>query len=115
MVENHQVNGFNQWLYQFMDINFETKFYPVNVKIFNFCLLCAYINSCINPFLYYWRNRNIRLGIQSFIRSKLGRKKQKINDVRIRHMTNYTPAGIKEYNEKRSTKIESINPSFSSN
>ena len=53
--------------YQFMDIDFETKFYPVNIKIFYFCLLFAYINSCVNPFLYYWRNRNIQLGLKSFI------------------------------------------------
>ena len=87
---------FVEQFYQFMDIDLETKFYPVNLKIFYFCLLFAYINSCINPFLYYWRNRNIRLGVKSFIINKLGRKKGKINDVRI----------------PQATKIESMNSSF---
>ena len=103
---------FVKQFYQFMDIDFETKFYPINLKIFYFCLLCGYINSCINPFLYYWRNRNIRLGIQLFLVNKLGRKKQKVNDVRITQVTNCTPAGNVECNSKRSIEIESMKSSF---
>ena len=37
---------FVKQFYQFMGIDFKTKFYPVNLKIFSFCLLCGYINSC---------------------------------------------------------------------
>ena len=103
---------FVRQFYQFMDIDFETKFYPINLKIFYFCLLCGYINSCINPFLYYWRNRNIRLGIQLFLVNKPGRKKRKVNDVRITQMTNCTPAGNVECNSKRSIEIESMKSSF---
>ena len=40
-------------LCQFMEINFEKKFNPENLRIFYFCLLCGFANSCINPFVYY--------------------------------------------------------------
>ena len=103
---------FVKQFYQFMDIDFETKFYLVNLKIFYFSLLCGYINLCIYPFLHCWCNRNIRLGIQSFIMNKLGRKKRKISGVRIPQMTNYTPAGDEECNKKGSIEIESIKSSF---
>ena len=97
---------FVEQFYQLMDIDFETKFYPINLNIFYFSLLCGYINSCVNPFLYYWRNRNIRLAIQSFIMNKFSRKKRKTNDVRIPQMTNCTPAEMRNEMRKKSTEIE---------
>ena len=99
---------------QFMEINFEKKFYPENLKIFYFCLLCGFTNSCVNPFLYYWRNKNIRLGIQSLIMNKLCRKKGKVADGRISKTTRFTSATHMEYSEKRSIKIDSKNSSSTS-
>ena len=76
-------------LCRFMDINFEKKFYPENPKIFYFCQLCGFRNLCINPFLYYWPNKNIGLGIQSFIMNKLCKKKGKVTDSRISKISFY--------------------------
>ena len=80
-----------QQVYQFMQINFEKNLYPENVKIFYFCLLCGFANLCVNPFLYYWRNKNFRLGI---------RKKRKVTDGRISRMTHSTLATRAEFSEK---------------
>ena len=99
-------------LCQFMEINFKKKFYPENLKIFYFCLLCGFANSCINPFLYYWRSKNIRLGIQSFIMNKLCRKKGKVTDGRISKMTSSTHATHMEFGEKRSVEFDSKNSSY---
>ena len=43
--------------YQFMETNFENKFYPENLKIFYFCLLCGFTNSCINLFFFALREK----------------------------------------------------------
>ena len=99
-------------LCQFMEINFEKKFNPENLRIFYFCLLCGFANSCINPFVYYWGNKNIRLGIQSFIMNKLCRKKGKVTDDRISKMTRSTHATHVECSEKRSTEIYSKKSSY---
>lgn len=99
---------------QFMEINFEKKFYPENLKIFHFCLLCSFANSRVNPFLYYWRNKNIRLGIQSLIMNKLCRKKGKVTDGKISKMIRFTSATDMEYSEKRSIEIDSKNSSSTS-
>ena len=99
-------------LCQFMKINFEKKFYPENLKIFYFCLFCGFANSCINPFLYYWRNKNIRHGIQSFIINKVCRKKGKVTDGTISKMTSSTHVNHVEISEKRSMDIDLKNSSY---
>ena len=99
-------------LCQFMDINFERMFYPENLKIFYFCLLCGFTNSCINSFLYYWRNKDIRIGIQSFIMNRLCRNKGKVTDSRISKMTRSTHATHVECSEKRSKEIYSKKSSY---
>ena len=62
-----------------MNIDFETAFYPESEIIFYFCLWFGYANSCINPVLYYWRNSEIRRGMQHLITGKFGRKNVKFN------------------------------------
>ena len=66
-------------IFQVMNIDFETAYYPENEIIFFFCLWFGYANSSINPVLYYWRNRKIRRGMQCLIIGKLGRKDIKFN------------------------------------
>ena len=66
-------------VYQLMNIDFETAFYPESEIIFYFCLWFGYANSCINPVLYYWRNSKIRRGMQHLITGKFGRKNVKFN------------------------------------
>ena len=99
-------------LCRFMDITFEKKFYPENPKIFYFCLLCGFTNLCINPFLYYWPNKNIRLGIQWFIMNKLCKKKGKVTDSRISKMARSTHTTHVKCSEKRSTVFNSKNSSY---
>ena len=89
-----------------MGIDSEKKFYPENLKVFFFCLLCGYTNSCINPFLYYWRNERIRLGIESFVRNKLGRKTRRVNNDSISEMPNSTCATHVQSYEKTSIEMD---------
>ena len=92
---------------QFMEKKKKKKFYLENLKIFYFCLLCGFTKSHINPFLYYWRNKNIRLGIQSFIVNKLRRKNRNVVDVSLRKMKSSTPTTHVKYREKGSIKNDS--------
>ena len=37
-------------------------------QVYDFLLTLLFINSCINPFLYYWRMRDIRLAVKNMIK-----------------------------------------------
>ena len=62
---------FFQEMCWFIGVDFQTKYYPENLQILYFCLLCGFANSCMNPFLYYWRNKDIRQGMQLTIFEKI--------------------------------------------
>ena len=42
-----------------------------NLEILYFCYLCGFSNSSINPFLYYWRNENIKKAMRKVILEKI--------------------------------------------
>lgn len=76
-----------------------------------FCLLCGCANSSINPFLYYFRNKEIRLGMQLFLNrrlffNKVGSDKLKIESTQ--HETSDTRFVL-------NTKVQHINVLESTN
>ena len=58
-------------IYQVTYIDFKSPYFSENGIIFLFCLWFGYVNSCINPVLYYWRNCKIRRGMKRLIIGKL--------------------------------------------
>ena len=46
-------------------------FHVNNLEILYFCYLCGFSNSSINPFLYYWRNENIKKAMRKVILEKI--------------------------------------------
>lgn len=76
-----------------------------------FCLFCGCANSSINPFLYYFRNKEIRLGMQLFLNrrlffNKVGSDKLKIESTQ--HETSDTRFVL-------NTKVQHINVLESTN
>ena len=55
---------FFKWIRQFIENNRERNDCREYVEIGYFCLLCEYANSSINSFLYCFRNKAIRQGMQ---------------------------------------------------
>ena len=83
---------FFQEICWFMGADFKTKYYPENLQVLYFCLLCGFANSCINPFLYYWRSKDIRQGMQLIIFEKILCKNlvENQNNTEISNMPNST-------------------------
>ena len=94
---------FFQEMCWFIGVDFQTKYYPENLQILYFCLLCGFANSCMNPFLYYWRKKDIRQGMQLIIFEKIFCRHltENQNNIEISNTSNST-TGM----SKTSTRLE---------
>lgn len=71
---------FSAWL----EIDVRGKYRDWIHHLLFFCLLCGYTNSCVNPFLYYWRNKELRSGIKKLIFDKTFKGKLSKKEVNIK-------------------------------
>ena len=59
-------------VFQVINNHLHRKDFQVNnLEILYFCYLCGFSNSSINPFLYYWRNENIKKAMRKVILEKI--------------------------------------------
>lgn len=91
-----------------MENHCKRKYHQEYIKIGGyFCLLCGCANSSINPFLYYFRNKEIRRGMQLYLNKRLSFYKVGPDKFQVESTHHETSETRSELN----TKVQHINVS----